>query len=364
MNRIPTDKLINIFRYRLIALFGNDCDGIRDFNDFFNTYEFYRIVETSNEREILEDKEQFCCRFCGKNKQTGATFNTTSHLVSQLFGKPNLTSTYECDECNNLFKKYETDLGNWTLIERAFLGQRTKKGKKATYKQGGVSLQNRKESKISKETPQKIRDKIKNDTVIYYKSNQTKPEEKGKEDTFTLELKTPSYIPINVFKSFVKIALGLVLQKDLEEFKETINWLISEPEEQKTRNLFKIFVYRYKQVINFFEHPVIWLFRKRETKNEDKFYNPKWVYVMFSGNSIYQIFLPFSKSDIEMRKKTTKMETLLYPPILNPGNFTCFCKENKCISAFDSVLLNYGDFGGIEKVKNATKSMTLESQKK
>lgn len=96
-------------------------------------YEHYRLVASwsalHGERRLpLGPREPRRCCICGRGKPE-ASFRTVAHVIPEMFGRANLLSNEECDDCNGESgKTWETELGALTLGARAFSAMGAKKG--------------------------------------------------------------------------------------------------------------------------------------------------------------------------------------------------------------------------------------------
>jgi hypothetical protein len=61
------------------------------------------------------DEDHKICRYCDRD-ETSTTFNHKSHTVPKFLGNFLVLSSSECDECNNKFSKYETELEKYIKI--------------------------------------------------------------------------------------------------------------------------------------------------------------------------------------------------------------------------------------------------------
>ncbi len=64
--------------------------------------------------EKREDDTKIC-RFCGRNSDQ-TTFNNKSHIIPKFLGNFLVISNFECDECNAIFSRYETELERYVKI--------------------------------------------------------------------------------------------------------------------------------------------------------------------------------------------------------------------------------------------------------
>lgn len=131
------------------------------------------------------------CIFCDKNYQE-TTFENAPHLLSRMIGNTDLFSTFECDKCNSLFSKFETDVASFLGVGRSITGMNEKR-KAPGYP--GIDLN--------------AKSFIFNDKklLVIHKEN---AERNAGEGTTKLKYQKASYIPANVYKLFLKCALSIL----------------------------------------------------------------------------------------------------------------------------------------------------------
>ncbi len=165
---------------------------------------------------FLGNKEDRVCRFCGRGKADGAKFKHEAHALSNLIGNNRLFTYYECDECNQKFSKYETDFAEYFRLYHCVLRVHGKRGV-PTYK--------RYQSRIDVDK-----------TLIQIKQmidDQTLQCEVDEENKNVLVTGYRSYVPINVYKALVKMALTIMPEAELVNFEHTMAFLKSENAEAK-----------------------------------------------------------------------------------------------------------------------------------
>ncbi len=178
---------------------------------FLDKYEL--ISSTDDFKGVFDKTLEKECKFCGKKVSDGVTFNNIPHVLPQLLGKNNYTSNEECDDCNKMFGSFETDLANYISPYQTLIGQKTKNKV--------PNFQSRKQ------------ERQKSTTIVYkngnpninFNSNLCDFQYDYKNSLLNIKLRKKKFIPINVFKSLVKIGLSLCPKAELQDFKKTIKWL-------------------------------------------------------------------------------------------------------------------------------------------
>jgi hypothetical protein len=131
------------------------------------------------------------CIFCNK-RYPETTFDNAPHLLSRMIGNTDLFSTFECDKCNSLFSKFETDVASFLGVGRSIRGM-SEKRKAPGYP--GIDLNAKSIIFNSKKL------------LVIHKENAERNAEEG---TTKLTYQKASYTPANVYKLFLKCALSIL----------------------------------------------------------------------------------------------------------------------------------------------------------
>lgn len=270
---------------------------------FFNSYTLETEVNCPAKKPYFP-KVNRVCRFCSKSAPD-VSFNNDAHVISELLGNHHLVSDFECDKCNEVFGKYESDLANFLGITRTFQSVKGKKNKIPKFPSYDKKL--KVESKFKPQIGQ----------VVCLRRldglNKTFQFDKENNRTIITYVKNP-FIPLNVFKAFLKMALTIIDPKYLKNYDFALEYLRSKNHDDI--NGFQN-VLQYTLPLTFqFSKPVGMIFKKKLLE-EDLLTH---VFVLFALNSIYQIILPFNRSDIEIYKKVEKGEKMFIkwcPPIFD-----------------------------------------------
>ncbi|MED1724752.1 HNH endonuclease [Brevibacillus parabrevis] len=175
--------------------------------EYYRHYRFVDNVLDYKEKTYLGFKDNQTCRFCGKSKPD-VTFKKKAHAISEMLGNRYLCTYYECDTCNgDIFSKLETDLAWFTEPERS-MTQMVGKNGLPTFKQQGFEFRSEYVGGIM------IRDQIDNDVFQWNDEN----------NEFFLKLKRKPHVPRAVYKAFVKMAITLMPEAEVQFFQETIEW--------------------------------------------------------------------------------------------------------------------------------------------
>ncbi|ELR71726.1 hypothetical protein C900_02311 [Fulvivirga imtechensis AK7] len=304
---------------------------------FWRYYEIEKRFHASesNWRQAMWGKSKTnerVCRFCKKDASS-TSFRKLAHLIPALMGNKVLFSGYECDNCNMLFSKYENDLANFSGIWHT-LSQVSGRG--------GVS---------------KFKDK-KNKFHIISKDNQLhlyiKDLKKGgvnvNNEMLSINTFKPAFIPRNVFKCFVKIALGFLDKKNLGGYEKTRRWLIGEIPEKAIAMHPYFYVPRARGTKKLNE-PLIMLMKRKQF--DAPFAIPEHCLLIFYGIFIYQIFIPFHQSEVTQFSKGK-----LYIPIAE-----YLCQEISSDNPNGAAQVNIMNMGATIKVKGLDEIIRLPFRK-
>lgn len=170
--------------------------------DFFNDYESHSL---GLERFIAgDDSDSRVCRFCGRTKAEGATFNHISHAISEALGNKTLFCNEECDDCNKRLAAIEDNLSVAYLeIRRSINGMTGKNGVNSVAGWNFV---------YDAKTHHLILDKK---AYLLNKDGKISIRLKGR-NLFTFQ---------DLYKALVKIVIDLVDNKYLHHFRNTISWI-------------------------------------------------------------------------------------------------------------------------------------------
>jgi len=270
-----------------INLFSLNHDK-RDIDLFFSRYKIidYLVLDENIKKKDLKKKNDRICRFCGKNSQE-TTFQNAAHSIPHLLGNNTIFNDFECDACNSIFSKYETDLGEYFKIERTIYGTKGKKGIPKI--------------KTNSETTQIIKD---DSGMISLKDDSLKPVN----GQFSIKLKK-TYKPLNVYKSLIKIALSLLSEKDYTPYNAFVkSCLLNKYYDSEICSMAKIgqykLDYKYKA-----KHLSYIIFNKRIDSNI-----PFHLFSLYYENFILIIPLPFHQYDLQKGYYSEMQVTI--PPIL------------------------------------------------
>lgn len=191
------------------------------YDKIFYFHKYYKPVFTFDEKKdhssrILGDSSNKECRFCGK-KEPDVSFGHEAHAISELLNNKLLLTNYECDLCNDMFGRgIENQLGIWLKSYRAITQQKTKKNK---FVQLSRFIKFKKEDNDFAFT---IIDPAKNNVQVDFGIDSM-----GKK-TVKFTVPTDKYVPLQCYLAFVKFAVSIAREEDIQNLSWAINCLSNE----------------------------------------------------------------------------------------------------------------------------------------
>ena len=157
----------------------------------------------------LKGKQQEC-RFC-KRCPPSATFNKVAHAIPHFIGNQHLKSEYECDDCNQLFSRYESQFSEFMKLWHVFSQVNRGGGKVPKYKNNSSE-----KSSIKYENGRY--------DIKCFEGEELTFDLNEEERKVTIKGKR-SYIPQDVHKALSKMALTIMPEEDIDRFLDTLLWL-------------------------------------------------------------------------------------------------------------------------------------------
>ena len=242
---------------------------------------FSRLVyyDVSGDKEIMlncETKTQRC-RFCGNENRD--FFKEKAHVIPHSIGNKVLKSSYECDKCNTRFCKMESQFSNFMALYHVF--SHVSRGEKEPIYRNN-----------SKSTIKANADGI--DIYLVHKDENLKVELDREGKMITVE-GVRSYIPLDVYKVFVKMALCIMPEKEMKYFNSTLKWLMSE--NMLIPNLYlSIRMYKYVEPFN----GACMVYKRKSGCKENV---PCYLFCLTYNNFFFQIAIPLCTQDAGIKGK-------------------------------------------------------------
>lgn len=278
--------------------------------------EHYSLIADFNltEKEFLGPKENRKCRFCGRSEPE-VKFRKIAHAIPESIENNNLFSNYECDVCNKEFgDTIESDFSNYLFpgrIASCILG-----------KKGTITYKFNDNNRID----------VQNGKWNITTDNTVKLIEEIDDHTLQFNIKRQPYIPINVYKALVKMALTVMPEEEIVNFEDTIKWL--QNDKNSVEDCFgQTVISRFFPGIEKFPFIKASLFKRKN----DTDITPAYQFLLCFSNYYFQIVVPCFKKDIHLDGKTFSfrvfptpldyLETQKSGGLLNFSSHTRICNE-------------------------------------
>lgn len=220
---------------------------------------YNKICEQSinlKEPLILGDSVHKKCRFCGKSEPE-VKFNKEAHVFPRCTGNVYLLSNYECDTCNHFFgNTLESEYSN--LFSYIHTMNEVKGRKKIP------SIQ----SNDNKSGLEVLKNPEKDKNLFMIKESID-----SKHFNINIEQKEVSYkgpvitvLPIAVYKCLTKMALTIMPENELEDFKSTIDWILKKKHTHLFQN--KKHICRYIEFEKKIDLPKGVLYKRKKGKKD------------------------------------------------------------------------------------------------
>lgn len=311
--------------------------------------ENYKIIFSNAEdykKSYEIGKKNIECRFCGK-KYLETTFNNISHAIPESLGNRTIICLDECDECNKRFSEtIEDHLDKITLPYRTINMLKGKK-KIPIYK----TLDNKGRLEVINKEKKKLKIESRKDSCFF------ELDEKNK--TLKLKYTLQPHIPAAAYKALVKMALSVMPEDELKNFKISKDWM---QELDHTKNLMNPLnvLMTFIPGINPLEETFVFLFKKFTISQK----YPDCMFVLCFGNIMYQIMIPSDK-EITIKESNKTILRFLSPfeinfPLGNPNHSTLDWTQNT-IKYFEGFInFGYDTFEQILKNGEFVNSKILE----
>lgn len=286
------------------------------------------------------------CRFCNSPAGT-RKFKKAAHIIPEFLGNKYLQSDFECDECNSLFSKYETDFAAWFGMARSVLGTIGKTGV-PTFKSPNdlitarlTDFFNTKATKIS------MRDA--DSGAIRF------DEETGKtEITYTKE----PYMPIRVYKSLLKIALSMIASEEIEQYRPAFKYLLKDTLDPWFDEFAKVMCHLLP-IEHRFIKPVGFLYKKRDPLNK----LPMHTFAFYYETYIIALPLPFNQLDWNNGLYKDFHMNFIYPPAIvfhQPRLESGHSSRNINLSSYEKVIGEEGQISFEMKLEDLNNMMSFD----
>ncbi|KYH04464.1 hypothetical protein A1704_17365 [Chryseobacterium cucumeris] len=247
-----------------------------------------------NERKknFLGSKENRKCRFCERTSNE-TKFKKIAHAIPEFVENYTLFSYYECDECNEKFSRtLENHMSSYMNLHHSLAQVKGKRGIPS------FKIGNNKSRLDWDENGLGIKQFEEDNFNIIEKDEENK--------IIKIRGKRATYIPIAVYKCLTKMALSIMCEEDLKDFKNTINWINEEDHEQSNYfvgNLKAYFTFIISAKNSFTS---CFLLKRNADKNSSV---PYMLFFLSYSHFTFQIHIPLCELDKHLFNKTVT----LYP---------------------------------------------------
>lgn len=181
---------------------------------FYAVYDEQHIAITDLHEKVILKDSILECRFC-KKKEPEVSFRKDAHLIPQAIGNRYLITSFECDICNSFFgETYENSFSNFLSISKVFakVKNRNNRGKHSKHKEPNRGLEVE-----AGTTAYKITFSHLDESAFSIDKDQKQA---------TLKTVIPSYIPLYVYKTLVKIGMCLIAASEVDNFSKCFRFLL------------------------------------------------------------------------------------------------------------------------------------------
>jgi len=263
--------------------------------NFYDTNYFPAVIHLNfSQKRYLGNKHDKVCRFCGL-KSPDTTFKKEAHALPELIGNKVLISNYECDICNEKFSRtIEDHFAKYTGLSRTMSQISGKKGVpsfKSKDKKSRIDFEN---GMIS------IRSSMDNEIATI---------EDCKTQLIIHGHRQP-YNPRSVYKCLVKMALSVMPEEEIINFRDTLSWLnIENTENDKIETNSLVCFHSFTPG----GHPFPWITAILLKRKRDDLLLPYMAFFISFSNYTFQIFVPFSQRDSHILNQ--KIQLFFFPNI-------------------------------------------------
>lgn len=249
----------------------------------------------SENKVFIGEKKNKICRFCGKN-ENATTFNNISHAIPESLGNKIFILLEECDVCNQKFADgIEDSLDKYIKPYRTL-----------------SHIKGKRKIPTIKSRDKKSRLDVKEELIIQSPENSNFYEFDIENKILKLNIEREPYIPCDVYKAFMKIALSIIADKnELPAFKYTLAWVMHKNRNENMLNPLKVwrtFIPGHRTIGDV----STMLFRLKNSNNYTKL--PYSIFVLGISNFIYQMIVP-SHLDVNESGDSIDFEMPFLPTI-------------------------------------------------
>jgi hypothetical protein len=328
-NKIFLNEPILCCSMTKIFTFPQYIDSLKEFHRWYGNPSL--IIAQEDVKNDLKATAERICRYCGKAANE-TTFKKQAHIISQMLGRNNLLCDYECDSCNQIFSKYESSFVNWLGITRTLVGTKVRRNNVPEYFSGTGSVQAKVKTIMEAEGTLISRTLEDNKAINIDIKN-------GKA---IIKYKKRPYIPLEVYKVFLKIAFAALPPEEATNYNQVLQMLTSDVHPDLCRFAH---IARFQLPI---DQTAICPYGILFTKHDPFEHCPKHCFIFYYANQVYSFPLPFNIEDIH-NKCYSSIKSYFPPPI--------FFELPSSNSHVNDGLIS---MGSMKKVKDDQEAITFE----
>lgn len=246
-------------------------------------------ITTESQKQTLGINNK-SCRFCHKSMPE-VTFRQITHALPHCIGNNALFTYNECDQCNNKFGRLlETHFANFMNLDHTIVGIKGKRGY-PKYRMDNALIET---------------------TGAFIEWKDVPPENivhDFEEGIVRITQKMPGYIPVAIYKSFVKMALTIIPQNEMIHFDRTLEW-INEDRHDDGKFVFDALCLFHGKVESSKRESGISALVVKRKEHTDKV-NPYLMFRLTYGSFMFQVPIPLCDKDT-----TTSFSHFPYMPTL------------------------------------------------
>lgn len=182
----------------------NALAALGKFNSNYELIVAHHITADSQKQTLGVNNKK--CRFCARSTPE-VTFKQVAHALPHCIGNNSLFTYNECDACNNKFGRLlETHFANFMNLDHTIVGIKGKRGY-PKYKMDNAQIETTGTSIDWTDIPPENIDHDPENGIL------------------RITQKMPGYIPVALYKSFVKMALTIMPEKEITYLSRTMDWI-------------------------------------------------------------------------------------------------------------------------------------------
>lgn len=237
------------------------------------------------------------CRFCDR-KEPEVKFGDECHALANLIGNRRLFSGDECETCNRFFgKTIEDHFGKWSLPYRTISCVRGKEGFPSMARPGWRIESSEGGFEVKMFTNHQIA-QIDEETKTIY-----------------LPLPRDAYIPIMVYKAFVRMAIAMLPRERVSDFQHLLTWLqVEDPIVRLSSQIADVLLAEHLSFPA--RNSVAAILFQRKTPNKDL---PYLEFVLAFSNYAFQCMIPGPEGTENLYVKSRAhplLTGMLEPPVI------------------------------------------------